>query len=195
MKRDRKNTPHRRAWFRWIRSRPAEGDPGERWAAEVLLPLRRQKAECNVVSQVMARIAAERGELGTARLSPRARRLAWASSLMLACASLAFLVSTLLVLVGGGDEGVRQIVGLGLSCWHVLAFFGRLAADLGARILAGVLPILRALWTVLEVAAPLLRGAGIVAAAGGVLSILFSAFVFAGARKTAPRVNFQGGIR
>ena len=195
MSRDRKNTSHRRAWFRWIRPRPDEGDPGERWAAEILRPLRHQKAECNVVSLVMARIAAERGEMGMVALSPRAHRLAWASSLMLACASLAFLVSTLLVLVVGGDEGVRQIVGLGLSCWHLLAVFGRVAADLGARILADVLPILRALWALLEVAAPLLRGAGLAAAAGGVLSILFSAFVFAGARKTAPRVNFQGGIR
>ena len=196
MSRDRKNnTPHRRAWFGWIRRRPAQGDPGERWAADVLRPLRRQKAECNVVSRVMARIAAERGEPGTFAPSPRAHRLAWASSLMLACASLAFLVSTLLLLVGGGEEGVRQIVGLGLSCWHILAVFGRLAADLGARVVAVVLPIVRVLCAVLEVAAPLLRGAGLVAAAGGVLSILFSAFVFAGARKTAPQVNFQGGTR
>jgi len=127
--------------------------------------------------------------------SPRVSRLAWASSLLLACAALAFLGSTLFVLVRGGDEGVREIVGLGLSGWHVLTVFGRVAADLGARALALVLPILRAGRALLEVAAPLLRGAGLLAAAGGVFSILFSTYVFASARKTAPRVDLQGGIR
>jgi len=185
MSRARKSKPPRRAWFRFKR-RPSEGDPGERWAADLLRPLRLQEAECDVVSRVMTRIAAVPSGIP---------RLAWASSLLLACSSLAFLLSTLLVLVLGGDEGARQIVLLGVSSWHVLAVFGRLLADFGARILALVLPFVRALWTLLEVGAPLLRGAGFLAAAGGVLSILFSAFVFAGARKTAPRVNFQGGIR
>jgi len=193
--RDPGNTTGRRAWGRWFHLGPSEGDPGERWAAGILEPLRRQEAACDVVVRVMARIAADRLHPSAVAASPRAHSLAWASSLMLGCASLAFLVSVLLVLVGGGDEGVRQIVGLGMSSWHVLAVFGRLAADLGARVLAFVLPILRALWALLEVGAPLLRGAGIVAAAGGVLSILFSTYVFASARKTAPRVNFEGGTR
>jgi hypothetical protein len=191
---NRKTDSGRRLWSRWIRREPAEADPGERWAAEVLRPLRRQTVECDIATRVMARIAAERRELRPLEVSPRAHRLAWASSLLLACASLAFLVSTLLVLVSGG-EGVREVVGLGLQCWHVLTVFGRLLADLGARVLASVLPIVRALWALLEVGAPLLRGAGILAAAGGVLSILFSILFFASARKTAPRVNFQGGIR
>ncbi len=112
-----------------------------------------------------------------------------------ACAALAFLGSTLLVLVLGGDEGVRQIVGIGLSGLHVLMVLGRLVVDLGARGLVPVLLILRAGWALLEVAAPLLRGAGLLAAAAGVLSILFSTYVFASARKTAPRADFQGGIR
>jgi hypothetical protein len=128
-------------------------------------------------------------------MSPRVQRLALASSLLLACASLAFLVSTLLALVLGGDEGVREVVGVGLSCWHVVAVLARLIVDLGTRALAFVLPILRALWVLVEVGAPLLRGAGLLAAAGGVLSILCSTLVFASARKSAPRMNFQGGIR
>jgi hypothetical protein len=193
--RDRRSTPPRRSWLRFFRPRTAEGDPGERWAAEVLRPLRLQEAECDVVSRVMARIAAERGEWQAATAPSGIPSLAWASSLLLACASLAFLVSTALLLVGGGDEGARQVVLLGVSSWHVLAVFGRLLVDFGARVLALVLPILRALWALLEVGAPLLRGAGLLAATGGALSILFSAFVFASARKTAPRVNFQGGIR
>ena len=192
---DRKKDSQPRRWLRWIRRAPAEADPGDRWAAEALRPLRRQTVECDVAFRVMARITAERRELRPVALSPRAHRLAWASSLTLAFTSLAFLVSTLLVLVIGGDEGVREIVGLGLQCWHVIGVFGRLLADLGGRVLAEVLPILRALLALLEVGAPLLRGAAIVAAAGGVLSILFSTYVFASAHKTAPRVNFQGGIR
>ena len=195
MTRDHGNASGRRAWGRWIRLRPSEVDPGELWAAWTLDPLRRQEADCDVTHRVMARIAADRRQLRPLAGTPRAHSLAWASSLMLGGASLAFLVSVLVVLVGGGDEGVRQIVGLGMSSWHVLAVFGRLAADLGARVLAFVLPIARAIWALLEVGAPLLRGAGMVAAAGGVLSILFSIFFFASARKTAPRVNFEGGTR
>ena len=195
MSRNDRNTSGRRAWGRWVRLKPSEGDPGERWATGVLQPLRRQEVDCDIVGRVMARIAADRLHPNAAVVPPRAHFLAWASSLMLGCASLAFLVSVLLMLVGGGDEGVRQVVGLGMSCWHVLAVFGRLAADLGARVLAFVLPTARAIWARLEAGAPLLRGAGMVAAAGGVLSILFSIFVFASARKTAPRVSFEGGTR
>jgi len=185
----------RRSWWSLIRAGRAGSDPGSRWTVDVLHPLGRQSVECDVTPRVMARIVAEMGVLRPATTSPRVSRLAWASSLLLACAVLAFLGSTLFLLVLGGDEGVRQIVGLGLSGWHVLLVFGRLVADLGARILATVLPILRAISVLLEVAAPLLRGAGLLAAAGGVLSILFSTYVFASARKTAPQVEFQGGIR
>ncbi len=185
----------RRSWWSLTRAGRAASDPGIRWTVEILGPLRRQTVECDITPRVMARIVAELGGLRSSVRSPRVSRLAWASSLLLACAALAFLGSTLLLLVLGGDEGVRQIVGLGFSGWHVLMVFGRLVAELGARVLTSVLPILRAGWAILEVAAPLLRGAGLLAAAGGVLSILFSTYVFASARKTAPRVDFQGGIR
>ena len=192
----RRREPSRgRAWWRRFRPGPSLEDPGERWAAEILRPLRREDADCDVVFRVMARIAAEGGGPLSAAVSPPPHRLAWVSSLTLACASLAFLVSALLLLVTGGDEGVRQIVGVGLSCWHVVGVFGRVGADFGSRGLEVVLPILRALWALLEIAAPFLRGAGLVAAAGGVASIAFSAYVFASARKTAPRVDLQGGIR
>lgn len=192
----RRREPSRgRAWWPRFRPGPSPEDPGERWADEILRPLSREEADCDVVSLVMARIAEERGGPLSAAVSPPPHRLAWVSSLTLACASLAFLVSAVLLLVSGGDEGVRQIVGAGLSCWHVVGVFGRVAADFAARVLAVILPILRALWALLEIAVPFLRGAGLVAAAGGVASIAFSAYVFASARKTAPRVNFQGGNR
>jgi hypothetical protein len=185
----------RRSWRSLFRAGRAAGDPGSRWIVEVLEPLRRQTPDFDVTPRVMARIVAELGGLRPSLSSPRASRLAWVSSLALACSALAFLGSTLLLLVAGGDEGVRQVVGLGLSGWHVVAVMGRLTAELVIRVVASVLPIARAGWALLEVAAPLLRGTGLLAAAGGVLSILFSTYVFASARKTAPRVNFQGGTR
>lgn len=179
---------------RWWTRRPrAAADPGERWAVEALEPLRRQEAGCDVVPRVMARIAAERRSILPDPVSPRAYRIAWASSLLLATASFAFLVSTLLVLITGGDEGVREIVRLGQSCWQVLVVFTRVIVELVSRALADILPFLRALWALLQVGAPLLRGAGTLAAAGGVLSILFSAYVFASARRTAPRLGAHGG--
>jgi hypothetical protein len=168
-------------------------DPGGRWAAEILRPLRDQSADCDVAPRVMSRILAERAQLPA--LTPRADRLAWIASTTLAASSLVFLLTTLLVLVRTGDEGVRETVGVGLQLWRVLALFGRVLIDQGAKIMAQLLPIARALLTILEVAAPFLRDAGIVAAIFGAGAILFSGYVFASARKTAPGVNLHGGTR
>ena len=84
---------------------------------------------------------------------------------------------------------MREIISLGAATWHVLAVFGRLIAGAGARILSETLPILRKAWALLAIAAPIVRAAGTLAAAGGVMSILFSSYVFARARKNAPRVG------
>ncbi len=165
------------------------GDPGERWAEETLRPLRRQTADCDAAPAVLARIRAERDAIRPDPVSPRAYRIAWVSSVALGVASFAFLVSSLLVLVIGRDEGVREIISLGAATWHVLAVFGRLIAGAGARILSATLPILRKTWALLAIAAPIVRAAGTLAAAGGVMSILFSSYVFARARKNAPRVG------
>jgi len=73
--------------------------------------------------------------------------------------------------------------------------FGRVLSEAAAQGMTLALPFLRAVRTCLEVSAPLLRGAGLLAAAAGVLSILFSTFVFASARKSAPRATLQGGLR
>jgi hypothetical protein len=185
----------RRFWRALIRAGRSTGDPGAPWTLDVLAPLRRQTIECDVASRIMSRIVVRAATPGLSTTSPAVPRLALASSLLLGSSALAFLGSTLVVLVLGGDEGVRQVVGLGLSGWHVLVVLGRLAAGIGAGVAASLVPILRACWTLLEVAAPLLRGAGLLAAAGGVLSILLSTYVFASARKTAPRVDLQGGLR
>jgi hypothetical protein len=173
----------------------ARRDPGDRWTETLLGPLRRQAVECDVAPRVMARIMAERDAYLAASGAPGAPRYAWVFSLSLAASSLVALIATLVVMVTGGDEGVRQVTGVLGACWHVFLVSGRLAANLGASILAEGLPLLRKLWALLEVSAPLLRGAGALAAAAGVFSILFSSYVFASARRTAPRAEFHGGTR
>ncbi len=173
----------------------ARRDPGARWTEEVLGPLRRQAAECDVAPRLMARILAERDAALFAASAPGPHRYAWAFSLSLAGASVVFLIATLIAMVSGGDEGVRQATGLLASGWHILLVFGRLVADLGETILAEALPIARKVMALVEVSAPLLKGAGTLAAAGGLCSILFSSYVFASARRTAPRADFNGGTR
>ena len=173
----------------------AHRDPGPRWTEEVVGPLRRQAVECDVAPRVMARILAEHDAALLAASTRGPHRYAWAFSLSLAGASLVFLIATLSVMVSGGDEGVRQATGLLASGWQVVLVFGRLVAGLGERILAEALPIARKVLALIEVSAPLLKAAGTLAAAGGLCSILFSSYVFASARKTAPRADFNGGTR
>ena len=175
------------AWLR-LPGRRAQ-DPGGRWADETLRPLRRRTADCDVAPALMARILAERDAIRPATTSPRAAGIAWVSSLGLGVASFAFLVATLLVLVIGRDQGVREIVALAASTWQVMIIVGRLMIGTGARLLAAALPILRATCALLEITTPITRAAATLAAGGGLLSILFSGYVFANARKTAPRLG------
>lgn len=170
-------------------------DPGPRWVEEVLASLRRQTVECDVAPRVMARILAERDAALLAATAGAPHRYAWAFSLSLAGASLVFLIATLLVMISGGDEGVRQATGILASGWHMVLVFARLVADLGKTMLAEALPMARKVLALVEVSAPLLKGAGTLAAAGGLCSILFSSYVFASARRTAPRADFNGGTR
>jgi hypothetical protein len=169
-------------------------DPGPRFAEEVLEPLRRETVECDIAPRVMARIFAER-DAAVAASARGPQRYAWVASLSLAGASLVFLISTVMVMVTGGDEGVRQATGFLASGWQVVLVLGRLVADLAGRILAEALPMARKVLALLEVSAPLLKGAGTLAAAGGLFSILFSTYVFASARRTAPRADLNGGTR
>lgn len=170
-------------------------DPGPRFAEEILDPLRRQTVECDVAPRVMARILAERDAALLAASARGPQRYAWVASLSLAGASLVFLISTVMVMVTGGDEGVQQATGFLASGWQVVLVLGRLVADLAGRILAEALPMARKVLALLEVSAPLLKGAGTLAAAGGLFSILFSTYVFASARRTAPRADLNGGTR
>jgi hypothetical protein len=173
----------------------ARRDPGDRWTEELLGPLRRQAVECDVAPRVMARLLAERDVALAAAAAPRPHRYAWVFSLSLAGASLVFLTAILIVMVTGGDEGVRQATGLLASGWHILLVFCGLVANLGEKILQEALPMARKVVALLEVSAPLLKGAGTLAAIAGLCSILFSSYVFASARRTAPRADFNGGPR
>jgi hypothetical protein len=173
----------------------ARRDPGDRWTEELLGPLRRQAVECDVAPRVMARLLAERDVALAAAAVPRPHRYAWVFSLSLAGASLVFLTAILIVMVTGGDEGVRQATGLLASGWHILLVFGGLVVDLGEKILQEALPMARKVVALIEVSAPLLKGAGTLAAIAGLCSILFSSYVFASARRTAPRADFNGGPR
>jgi hypothetical protein len=167
-----------------------DGDPGEAWALRALEPLRRETADCDVAPAVMARVAALRPPRHAAAATCRTRWLA--AALVLTCVLAAAVVAAALL----GDQGfVRE-------AWTLLAFSGRLLLAAGASLLAfagRALPVagalLRPVLILIQVSAPLLRGAGIAAAALGALSILFSLSAFAHALRTAPARSLKGGTR
>lgn len=179
----------------------ADRDPGWAWADEVLAPLRREEMSIDIAPIVMRRLVSS-GLLMRPRPGPRtASRFAWAASTILGFASLAFLMSALAVLIAGGDEGLQML-------WAALAPLGRLAiaaieglARFAATLVAAGATVMRGFWILFETAAPLLRGAGLLGASIGLLSIIISTFIFAHARKFAPlataskNIPLQGGLR
>ncbi len=186
---------------RWPQLRFRQDDPGTEWADTLFAPLRRESVTCDVAPRVMQRIAAERPATGGVIAQRSGPRLVWAGSLFLGFASLAFLSSALVVLMGGGDDGIRTL-------WTMLepsarlvalaaAHLGRFAAAVGAAGLA----VLRGGEGLLQMAMPVLRGAGLIAAACGLLSIVLSFYLFTHARRSAPvsgsrgEIPFQGGTR
>lgn len=169
--------------------RPRAADPGEDWARATLGPLRREVAECDVARAVMARLAA----IGPHRTMGAGRRRAWLAAGIAAAGLLAALAVP--VMIFGDERLVRE-------AWTLLAFCGRMTVAAGsllasfagrALLVAGAL--LKPVWILIQVFAPLLRGAGVLAAAFGALSILFSLFAFAHALRTAPARTLKGGSR
>lgn len=177
-----------RLWF----GRGRSVDPGARWADEILAPLRRARVDCDVASQVMARV---RPEQPAAARSTRPPRVAWTAALAFGGASLAFLIATLLVLFVTGDDGVRAtlrgVAALGRAVLHVW----ERAVTVVLALLGATAPLLRAAREILEAAAPLVNAAGTVVALCGVLAILYSSYAFASARRTAPQAGPKGGAR
>jgi hypothetical protein len=175
--------------IRRLFGRPA-GDPGEAWARRALEPLRRETADCDISPAVMARVAA----LPAPRPAPAgSRRARW---LVAAAAAGMVLLSAGLAATVLGEEGFAR------EAWALLSFGGRLLVAAGASLLAVASRALvvagamfRPVLILIEVAAPLLRGAGLAAAAFGALSILFSLSAFAHALRTAPSRSLKGGTR
>lgn len=172
--------------------RPSVDDPGPEWVEDLLSPLREESVACDVAPRLMERIAAEPAVLRPSDVSGDTSHLAWAGSLLVGFSAFVFLLSTLVMMVAGEDEGVRllwtlmepagRLVGMGAH------YLYRLALSVGTAGLA----ILRGAWVVAVAASPLIRGAGLFVAAGGLLSIVISTYLFAHARRTAPATGPNG---
>jgi hypothetical protein len=179
--------------FRLFRRAPAD-DPGEVWATRVLAPLAARGVECDVVPAVMARIAASRRAPRPFSLATRRPGLAWAAGLLSGLVALGVLGVALYAAAREGQQ-MGHMEGVAGSLGHVVLVFGRLfAMALGCAATVAA-PIARALWALLQVAAPLLRGAGMAAAICGALSIIVSLYVFTHDRPAAPAGGARGGIR
>ena len=176
--------------------RPKGDDPGAPWADALLRDLARQSIAVDVAPAVMRRVRA--GRPASAFASPaftplpeRWQPYAWAASFFLGLAALGLLAATGGLMIVNGDPGARgSFTLLGAAAKLALltaGYAGSLLTTLGAAALA----IGRGAWTIVETMAPLVRGAGLLAATGGALSILVSFYVFDHARRTAPVAGHQ----
>ncbi|HEX9427316.1 MAG TPA: hypothetical protein VGA64_05970 [Candidatus Polarisedimenticolia bacterium] len=173
---------------------PAGEDPGEAWADAVLEPLRHLEVRCEVAASVMVRVAASRAARRPLPSLFRRPRLIWASCGAAAVAALAFLALPLVGVAHQGGLGMRQVRGVANAAGHVVRL---LQGELRSIVdLAGgaAMPLLRAMVTLADAAAPICKSAGAIAALTGVLSILISLYVFAHARGTAPPSHSRNGF-
>ncbi len=167
--------------------RPSEGpDLDARWADQILAPLRRERLELDVTPSVMSWVEGQNRPAEFPPLPGRLPQFAWAASLILGLVCLGLLVATCGVMILGGDEGARTLLALTgsagrmalLSAGYLLLVaqaFGATAFTLG-----------KGAWTLIDLMAPLVRGAGFLAAVAGAISIGVSSYVFANARRSAP---------
>jgi len=161
-------------------------DPGARWADALLSDLRRETLDIDVTRQVMLRLEAHRPAPAPIPLPGHWPGVAWAASIGLGCACLVLLMATLGAMVLGGDEGARAawalVTSAGQVTWGLLGRFGQAAA----AFLSASLALLRGAYSLLDTLAPVVRGAGALAAMTGALSIACSVYVFDRARRGAP---------
>lgn len=165
-------------------------DHGDAWVDAVLEPLRRAEIRCDVVPAVMARLAATRHPAPSAVRRPL---LIWASCGLTAAVALAFLALPLVGMARQGGLGMQQARGIANASGHLAGLLEgqvRILVD-AARVAA--MPLLRAIVTLLDAAAPIFKSAGAVAALTGALSILISLYVFTHARGTAPPAGARTG--
>jgi len=166
--------------------RPPVDDPGKEWVEDLLSPLREESVACDIAPRLMARIAAEPVPPRPIDIAGDPSRLAWAGSLFVGFSAFVFLLSALVIMVAGEDEGVRLLGAIVEPAGRLFVmgaqYLFRLALSVGAAGLA----ILRGAWVIVVAASPLIRGAGLFAAAGGLLSIAIGTYLFAHARRAAP---------
>jgi hypothetical protein len=161
-------------------------DPGPAWAEALLAPLRSTEVECEVARSVMTRIASSRPAPLRSPIRLRWPRLALTGCVAGGVLSLGIVVGALVALVLSGDDGVRQLQTLAGSLGTALLALGEFAFALLKGILSAGLALLRAAWAVIDAAAPLVRGAGMAAAACGMLTIVISLYLLTQAYRTAP---------
>jgi len=159
------------------------------WAESTLAPLRRQHADVDVTSLVMRRIAASRPKPVASILPVRWHRPAWALTLLFGCAAVVLLTTTAVVMVTNGDEGARATMTLAAAAGTLLMRGFAAAGGLMKGLLEAALVVGRGGWTLVDVASPLVRAAGMAAAFGGAMSIGFSAILVSRAQRTAPAVG------
>jgi hypothetical protein len=173
-------------------------DPGHdleaRWADEILAPLRRERLELDVAPAVMSWVEGQHRPAGFAPLPGRLPRYAWAASLILGLVCLGLLVATCGVMILGGDEGARTLLALTGSAGRMALLSAGYMLRLAQAFGAAALTLAKGAWTLIEVMAPLVRGAGFLAALAGALSIAVSSYVFANARRSAPLAD-QGDLQ
>lgn len=175
------------------------------WADATLAPLRRQSADVDVARLVMNRIVASRPQPVASILPVRWHRPAWAMTLLLGCAAVVLLTTTAVVMVTNGDEGARAAMTLAAAAGTLLMQGVTAAAGVMKGLLEAAFAVGRGGWTVVDVASPIVRAAGMLAAFCGAMSIGFSAIVVSRAQRHAPVVgrgswtrgswlNLDGGI-
>jgi len=158
------------------------------WAESTLAPLRRQQADVDVTSHVMRRIAASRPQPVASILPVRWHRPAWAMTLLLGCAAVVLLTTTAVVMVTNGDEGARAAMTLAATAGTLLVHGLAAAGGVMKGLLEAAFAVGRGGWTVVDVASPIVRAAGMLAAFCGAMSIGFSAIVVSRAQRHAPVV-------
>jgi hypothetical protein len=159
------------------------------WADTTLAPLRRQSADIDVAGLVMRRIIAAQPRPVTAMLPVRWHRPAWALTLVAGFAAVVLLTTTAVVMVANGDEGARATLTLAAAAGTLFTRGFAAAGGLMKGLLEAAFVVGRGGWTLVDVASPLVRAAGVAAAFGGAMSIGFSAILVSRAQRTAPAIG------
>ena len=161
-------------------------EPLAREVQAILSPLRSQSIDVDVAPRVMRRIV-----LSLPRPAPRPlpspwSGLAWAASLFLGFVALGTLIATALSMMASGDEGARAVMTLASTVGQQTLRSLLVAGGFFLTLAQAALAMAKGLWVLVDVAAPLVRGAGTAAALCGLLSIAVSMVVVHRAGRHAP---------